>query len=165
MNSQVIKIFEEILSKFKSGLESDPFICNNLNKFRMTDEDITLRNLASKILQNNKPSYILFPEIYKHPSFVGSISWWIGNNDFTQYTNAVRPEKIKYLELLIAKLKSNLQIGDVVKKKSNKPFKNGKLTDTIVGFTTNPNHPHNTLGVILKDSNTIVCVKQLECIT
>jgi len=164
MNSQVIKIFEEILSKFKSGLESNPFICNNLNHFRMTNEDITLRSLALKTLNDNRPTTILFPEIYKHPSFMGSISWWAGNRDST-YINVVRPEKIKYLELLIAKLKSNLQIGDVVKKKSNKPFKNGKLTDTIVGFTTNPNHPHNTLGVILKDSNTIVCVKQLECIT
>jgi hypothetical protein len=52
-------------------------------------------------------------------------------------------------------------IGDIVKKKSNKPFKYGELTDEILGFKPNPYSPKNNIGAELKNSNTIV---NLDCL-
>lgn len=52
-------------------------------------------------------------------------------------------------------------IGDIIKKKSNKPFKHGELTDEIIGFKPNPHSPKNAIGAELKNSNTIV---NLECL-
>jgi hypothetical protein len=55
-------------------------------------------------------------------------------------------------------------VGDVVKKKSDKPFKNGEKTDEISYFTTNPQCPHNPPAVFLKNSQTIVNISQLESV-
>lgn len=78
-----------------------------------TDDISTFwRNLRNSLL-NNKPSETLFPEIYHHPSYVKDMkshAWWSRKklNDI-DYSRIVLPQKVKYLELLISKLKENGQ--------------------------------------------------------
>jgi hypothetical protein len=63
-----------------------------------------------------------------------------------------------------AKLKpsKDFQIGDLVSKPSNKPFKNGEIIDEILEFTTNAHSPNGDKAVLLKNSQTIVSVQSLQ---
>lgn len=65
-----------------------------------------------------------------------------------------------------AKLKkSNIfEIGDIVSKTSGKPFKNGELADEVLRFEINENHPNKEKGAFLKNSQTIVSLKQLQAV-
>ncbi len=48
-----------------------------------------------------------------------------------------------------------IEIGDKVRKKSNKPFKSGKKVNTISGFTTNP-HIDNCKAYSFEEDDSVV---------
>lgn len=54
-----------------------------------------------------------------------------------------------------------MKIGDLVIKKSGKPFKHGLIWDEVELFTTHPQHPKQIEAVKLKNSDTIVSLVQL----
>lgn len=158
LTNESLQILKDTLLVFQSGTNRTIFICLQIG-YHSTANDLDIQN-ATNLIQDNRPSETLFPEIYNHPDFIkdlDSCAYWV-----TYPIDVVISQKIKYLELLIAKLQSGFNIGDVVKKKSNKPFKNGEHTDTIIGFTSNSNHPNNRIAAILKDSDTIVCLNDLK---
>lgn len=181
MNAEVLAILKDTLICFKNGYNfADPngfgrnqslcsfWICNHIDYKMEVIKDCLYVNGedAIKYIALNRPTETLFPEIYNGHGYDKSCkddSFWFtpshGNPGYIR--DKVQAQKIKYLELLIAKLQSGFDISNVVKKKSNKPFKNGEHTDTIIGFTTNPNHPNNKIAAILKDSDTIVCLNAL----
>jgi hypothetical protein len=56
-----------------------------------------------------------------------------------------------------------INIGNVVRKKSGKPFKNTQHTQCVVGFSVNPNDPMKRVCCIFDDES--VCnVKMLELV-
>jgi len=54
------------------------------------------------------------------------------------------------------------KIGDIVSKKSGKPFKNGEKIDEIEYFTTNELHPKKSDAAFMKNSKTIVTLNTLK---
>lgn len=173
MNNEVLEILKEAKIAFETGEMISDFICNHIHNRYAVYKRIDLINNTIEYIHNNRYS---FPEITEHPAFStnGGSNFWRhyeydditgmlkSLNNSAYMKDVVFPQKVKYLKLLIAKLQSGFNIGDVVKKKSNKPFKNGEHTDTIIGFTSNSNHPNNKIAAILKDSDTIVCLNSLK---
>lgn len=176
MNNEVLQVLKETKIAFETNNQLDFFICIHI--LRKYNIEVSESDDAVDYIQSNRPSKVLFPEIYNHEAFIRIASFtafWNDRSTNDETTGIIKslnnsaymkdvvfPQKVKYLELLIAKLQSGFNIGDVVKKKSNKPFKNGEHTDTIIGFTSNSNHPNNKIAAILKDSDTIVCLNSLK---
>jgi hypothetical protein len=57
---------------------------------------------------------------------------------------------------------NEIKIGDIVSKKSGKPFKNKELNDEVMEILENPYNPSKTLAARLKNSDTIVSLDLLK---
>lgn len=139
----VISALQKIKKDFINHTDQE-FICHCAARFKGPE--------LVKIVHSHKPNSVLFPELTIHPNWKGWVAWWTYSGDLP---DEVREQKIKYLGLLIAKLKSGFNIGDVVQKKSGKPFKCGDKIASIIGFTINKFHPAKTLGAILSDQSVV----------
>lgn len=133
MKPTVIDVLENALYHFSNPDEPgrlSNYICNHITSennpfyYSITNGDVTFSAYkAQQLLHKYRPTPELFPEIYNHEAFIRIASFtafWNGRstNDETAgmvsiYNSAymkdvVFPQKIKYLELLIAKLESEL---------------------------------------------------------
>lgn len=105
LTNELLQILKDTLLTFQSGTNRTIFICLQLG-YHPTASDVDIQNAINHLIQDNRPSETLFPEIYNHPDFIkdlDSCAYWV-----TTPLDVVIPQKIKYLELLIAKLQSEL---------------------------------------------------------
>lgn len=100
MKNEVIEVFKKVLHKFKNDSDTE-YICFAIDD--VCEDNPILKKHSHSWLNDNKPSKVLFSEIYTHELFYDGHSWWYMPND--DCTESIK-QKIKYLELLIAKLES-----------------------------------------------------------
>ncbi len=99
MKNEVIKVFKKVLHKFKNDSDTE-YICFAIRD--VCKDNPILKEHSRSWLNDNKPSKVLFSEIYSHKLFCGEYSWWWMDDD---KLGSIK-QKIKYLEFLIAKLES-----------------------------------------------------------
>lgn len=104
LTNESLQILKDTLLTFKNGTNRTVFICLEIG-YHLTAIDPDIQD-AVNLIQEHRPSETLFPEIYEHPEFIKDIdngAYWC-----TTPLDVVIPQKIKYLELLIAKLQLEL---------------------------------------------------------
>lgn len=102
MKAEAIKVFEKVLTRIKNDTTSE-YICVDVRD--ICERGTPLEMYTSDLIHKNKPTKKQrFPEIYNHKTFKGTYSWWDWKGD-EEYQTTIKPQKIKYLELLIKKLK------------------------------------------------------------
>ncbi len=111
LTNESLQILKDTLLSFQNGTNRTIFICLQIGLqigYPPTANVLDIQN-AVNLIRDNRPSETLFPEIYNHPDFIkdaDSYTYWV--TTVTTPLDVVIPQKIKYLELLIAKLQSEL---------------------------------------------------------
>lgn len=125
MNNEVLAILKDTLICFNNGFNSignfsknqyqcSNWICNHINYKNAVAKDPLYRNwdVAIEYIADNRPTETLFPEIfngYGYDQSLTSNSFWFYPDDGGYKRVDIQAQKVKYLELLIDKLKTELQ--------------------------------------------------------
>ncbi len=104
MKNEVIGVLQSTLHSFKNNTNRSRYICRHIELTFGVDHQ------APKTIRNNIPSPELFPEIYNHYTINkdddGAMEGAYWQTLEFDWQTEILPQKIKYLELLIAKLQS-----------------------------------------------------------
>src|SRR3990167_7297842 len=108
-------------------------------------------NDLGRVINENNPEnqWVFDGEGIATRKFDGTAGAIINGEPYKRYDCKLRPSK-------------EIVIGDIVSKPSGKPFKNGEITDEVVGFEINENDPNKKMGAILKNSKTTVSLVGLQ---
>lgn len=131
MNAEVLAILKDTLICFKNGYNFEDhafgksqslcsyWICNHIDYKMEVIKDVLYVNGedAIRYIALNRPTETLFPEIYNGYGYDKSCkddSFWFTPSCEPGYIRSeIQAQKIKYLELLIAKLQSELDNNNI----------------------------------------------------
>lgn len=124
MNAEVLAILKDTLICFNNGfdgidgfsknqLQCSHWICNHIDFKNAVAKDPLYRNgeVAIDYIADNRPTETLFPEIFNGYGYDQSLkddAFWFGPYDAEYKRADIQAQKIKYLELLIAKLENEI---------------------------------------------------------
>lgn len=107
----VFNVFNDILSRYIAGTHQE-FICVDIGDLlpMINGESNPYREEALEVMRLAWPSENNFSEIYNHPTFnkqngIHLSSWWRWHRSDKEQEKIVMQQKIKFLELLVKRLK------------------------------------------------------------